>query len=243
MQRCDYKKTKEILFQENNLSYYILGAFITDGNVHQDKSRTNSFKCSLSSKDKDWLQIINLSIGNDGRLRQDKPITKNSYGLWIYNKDIYDWLVSHNCVPNKSISAKLPHIPENCFKDFLRGCIDGDGCISRAHYKGSKNGKTYEQITVYLCGASIDLLLPISHILNGLGFEHSFITIKPTSHKMDDRIIIGKNIQYRIQFCGYKKCVPFLKWLYDTQTISMPRKKKLAEEIISHYENGGSSRI
>lgn len=231
MQRCTYAKTKEVLLNEDALSYYLLGAFVTDGNVMQDKSRTNSFKCHICSKDKDWLELIQNFIGNEGKLRQDKPITKNSYSLWIYNKDIYDWLVSHECIPNKSISVKLPNIPDLYFKDFLRGCMDGDGCISKCKYKSSKNGRYYEQIATYLCGASFDLLKPISEKLNIMGFKHSFVNINPKNKKINNKIISINHTQYRILFSGYKRAAPFLKWVYDS-SVSMPRKYNLAQSII-----------
>src|SRR5690349_14227921 len=138
-----YAKTKQILNAENQLSYYLLGAFITDGNVHKDKSRTNSFKCSLHSKDKEWLDSINHILDQEGKIR----VGKTCHSLWFYNQDIYQWLISHNCTPNKSLTVQLPNVPNIYFRDFVRGCLDGDGCITRGNYKGN-NGKTYEQTTV-----------------------------------------------------------------------------------------------
>lgn len=228
LERCTYTKTKEILFAENELSYYLLGAFITDGNVIQDKSRTNSFKISLASKDKDWLELIRKELGGEGNLRETK---NNQYELRLYGKQIYDWLVQHSCTPKKSLSVKMPDVPAQYLKDFLRGCMDGDGSISITRYKATKNKKIYKTISTYLCGSSYDFILAISHKLNELGFIHNLLTIKPVDGNINGQIINSKNKHYRIQFSGYKRGLPYLTWLYLDSKISMPRKQKLFKEI------------
>lgn len=228
-----YSKTKEILSAENELSYYLLGAFITDGNIIQDKSRTNSFKSTLYSKDKDWLELINTRINNEGKLRLHNK--NNLYGLWFYNKFVYDWLITHNCIPNKSLTIQFPDIPEEYLKHFLRGCFDGDGCISKCNYKATKNKKIYEQITVYLCSANKEFLLKISEKLELLEFKFGFVTIPPKPNYIGSHLITSKNNMYRIQIGGHKKCAKFLHWLYQPNLLSMPRKRDLAMNIIEKY--------
>jgi intein/homing endonuclease len=129
----------------------------------------------------------------------------------------------------------MPKIPHEYLKDFIRGCIDGDGSICRSNYKASTNGKIYEQTTVSLVSASKSFITSMSEELSVLGFNHSFVIIKPTSRKMKNRIIVSKNELYRIQMSGHKKCVKFLSWLYDDNCLSLPRKNKLASDIIQTY--------
>jgi hypothetical protein len=234
-----YSQTLEKLNKHDNLSFYILGSFITDGNVHKDKSRKGSFKSSLSSKDEDWLLSINNSLGNEGKLRKDKSGNKNMYSLWFYNKEIFDWLVFHDCVPNKSLIVKLPNIPDEYFSSFMLGCIDGDGCICRSKYLCKSNKKYYEQTSISLCGASPNFMLPLSEKLTNLGFEHSFLKINNKNGKIKDQIILAKHPIYRIQFSGHKKATNFLKWLYSTSNFlpKLNRKFELAESIINDYSS------
>lgn len=96
---------------------------------------------------------------------------------------------------------------------------------------------------MYLCGASLSFITSISEKLNNLKFIHSFIRIKPKNCIINGRIIVAKNTMYRLQIGGYKKCVKFLDWLYDGNSISMPRKMALSKDIIFHYKNGGTSRL
>jgi len=231
LQRCTYENTKKVLNNEDALSYYLLGAFITDGNLIQDKSRTNSFKISLCSKDIDWLELIQKELGGDGNIRDT---CNNSSTLFLYGKDIYNWFVEHKCCPKKSLTQELPDIPDIHFNDFLKGCIDGDGSIYRSQYK-AHNNKTYEQTTVYLCGASENFLLTISDKLNDINFKHSVIQQKPKNKVINGRVVYSKHNMYKIQFSGHKKCVKFLHWLYSSDTISMPRKKLIAESILQDY--------
>jgi len=69
----------EAFYNENELSYYLLGAFITDGCVHQNRRVV-----SINSKDYDWLFDINQLISNDNLIK-----IRNSYPtLIVYNMEI-----------------------------------------------------------------------------------------------------------------------------------------------------------
>lgn len=233
LQRCTYKNTKKVLNNEDALSYYLLGAFITDGNICQDKSRTNSYKISLCSKDLDWLELIQNSLGGDGTIRKNH---KSAFTLWLYGKDIYDWFISNNCGPNKSLTQELPSVPDIYLQDFLRGCMDGDGCISLSKYKSSKNKKLYTQLTTYLCTGSEQFANQLSNKLYELIFLHSLIRIKNKPRIINGRKIVSNNYMYRLQFSGFKRGIPFLKWIYDNEMIAMPRKKQIAQNILQHYK-------
>lgn len=39
-------------------------------------------------------------------------------------------LISHGCVPNKSLILKPPKIDNELINHFIRGYFDGDGCVS-----------------------------------------------------------------------------------------------------------------
>lgn len=113
-----YNTNHLILLNEDDISYYLLGAYITDGNVEKKK---NSY-----SKDFDWIESIK------NILSPDRPIyskLNKLFTLKISDIKTYNWLLSKGCIANKSISVKFPNVPENYIPDFIRGCIDGDGCI------------------------------------------------------------------------------------------------------------------
>ena len=235
MKQSDYKEIIKQLEKESNFAYYFLGAFVTDGHMYNSSKRTYVYQSILTSKDKDWLEIINRQINNNGYITNSNR--DNCSYLKFYGKHVYDWLYNHGCTPRKSLDLKIPNIPSIYMKDFIRGCIDGDGSISIADYQATKNQKTYKQLSVYLCGASCDFIKSISNILNELNFEHSFVTPKLKSSKIGNRIIVAKNPIYRLQFSGFKRGVKLLEWLYDNNELAMLRKKQLAKQAIDYYHN------
>lgn len=221
-----YSKILEVLNAKSSLAYYLLGAFCTDGNICIDIS-TNAAKCSLSSNDDDWLHLIHNAIGNDGAVRKRKD---GRHELWLYNKEVYNWFNENGCTPAKSLNLSCPIIPEQYLPDFLRGCIDGDGSIVISSYL--KNGKRYPKITCYLCGSSLSFLKDIEQILINKGIKSSFVYKK---NSPNDKIKY-KHPHYRV-FMNDSKARAFLNWIYyPGNPLSMPRKQKLAIDILKKFE-------
>ena len=119
-----YDYNLSVLYNEDDISFYLLGAFITDGCVY--KNNGNTYACQLSSCDKDWLETIKKILGKNLNIHQFK---ENYWGIRITRNEIAQWFIKHGCIPQKTYSITLPQIPEKFFSDFLRGCIDGDGSI------------------------------------------------------------------------------------------------------------------
>lgn len=118
------KYNLQTFYNEDNISYYLLGAFMSDGCVYKRKNRPNSKIVTLTSKDKDWLELINNIIC------PDKPILKhgkNCYRLMYMSSDLGTWLESKGCSSAKSLTLQFPNIPSKYLSDFIRGCWDGDG--------------------------------------------------------------------------------------------------------------------
>src|SRR5690606_2234409 len=90
------------------------------------KKRNKSF--SITSQDKDWLEAIKQIIESEHPI---KPHGENCYELYIGSFRIAEWFIKWNCIPCKSKTLELSaDIPDQYFKDFVRGVFDGDGCIT-----------------------------------------------------------------------------------------------------------------
>jgi intein/homing endonuclease len=229
-----YDKTIEVLNQESDLAYYLLGAFITDGNVYDDPSRTNTRKSCISSAEFEWLQEINSHLNNEGKLHEkhhDGVVVH--FTLSFHNSEIYYWLVKHECVENKSLIVKMPQIPEKHLADFVRGCIDGDGTITSCQYSKIKNEKTYyyTQNLSYICSASYDFLFVLREQLSKLGMNGSLFRVNQKPSLIRGKEIIPRNPLYRLSFSG-KSALKFVSWAYyEGHKISLPRKKLLAIKL------------
>src|SRR5260221_1650532 len=120
--RHKYNYNEDIFYNNDDISYYLLGVFMTDGCVSKNR-------LSLSSKDTDWLESIKNLICKDLSLIKASKVNDN-YAIFILNKNITKWFIKNNCVERKSAILEFPpNIPEKYIPDFLRGVIDGDGSI------------------------------------------------------------------------------------------------------------------
>lgn len=227
-----YIETKKVLFSENALSYYLLGVFITDGNVYKRKNKLHTTQCEISSKDKDWLLLIQTSLGNEPILKKKG---KNHFVLMFYNEEIYDWLLSKGCVQNKSLTVKMPQIPIYYLRDFVRGCMDGDGSLSISKYKQYKKDKIYERVkkTAYLCGSSYDFLIDLKKQLDDIGLSGSLHEVKKQPSYINNILVQQKHPHYRLCF-NDGGAVKYIRWVYHTNNeLSLPRKLSKAQEILS----------
>lgn len=225
-----YKYDFSIL-EDNEKFYYLLGAILTDGSVSINKKRTSSVKLSLSSKDLDWLIIIRNLI-NGGHIN----CYRNCYTLNITNSKFIKKFFNHGLYENKSLNLKCPVIPKENYKDFLRGCIDGDGSISVFLSKEKWRCNTS------LCSASFDFINGIREILIDCGFNVKINSQLPKNHLVNGRIVASKNPLYRLSF-SMKKACNFISMLNYNNDLSMPRKKEIALSIINHYNNKSVTKI
>lgn len=216
-----YNYNLDVFREESEVSYYLLGAFMTDGCV---KVYPNRKYVTLSSKDFDWLEIIKEIICPQLPIKPHG----NCGILQFSSTEMANILITKGCINNKSITLKFPIVPEKYLPDFIRGCIDGDGCISQSSYTRKKNGITYIHNICYLCSSAELFIKEFYNIFNTQEIKCS---LKLQSDK-------GKKIKYlhphyRVNFTN-SNAKKFLRKIYfPNHIVSMPRKKILAEKIIN----------
>lgn len=223
-----YKYNYEVFTNENELSYYLLGVFLTDGCMKKDKA-------SLSSADEEWLKTIRDLIC------PNKPLEKEPSKCWRLNISdfrIRKWLLNNGCIPRKSLTLQFPNVPKKYLPDFLRGCIDGDGTIAYKQYFRKTNGKSFYAIHWTLTSASHDFIKSLSEILKTKKIKHNIQKRIPGTIKnsiIDGREIQHKNIYYNISG-SHKAALCFLQWTYyPNHALSLLRKKELSDSINIHY--------
>lgn len=222
-----YSHNIQAFTNEDAISYYLLGAYITDGCVSRNGV---SLATEIKSKDEDWLRSIGDVISPQSPIVKVK--NSNCYRLRVADKKIATWLVEHECVPNKSLKVKMPQIPVEYLPDFVRGCIDGDGSISSYTRNNGTSQKRYATQSCYIVSASKHFIVDLHEQLKQCGL-HSTTKIKRTKGKTtilnDGQKIIGKHDQYIIQFTG-KYCLSVLQYCYYPEAkLFMARKKKRAQ--------------
>lgn len=227
---------------EDAVSFYLLGAYMTDGSVIKWLENKNTmnfiYKNVISSKDKDWIENIRDIIC------PNKPISKKKHSnCWVFSSNemnCSNWLMSYGCVPKKSLILRLfKTIPKKYHRDFVRGVIDGDGNIFAKQYirKNRPPGQLITIKCVSITSASSGFIDDICKMIP----KNIFYT-KPT-HKPSTgglyvspvtgiaRRITGKVPMHDIRFQG-NSANQIIKWLYYDGCISMNRKRINAENLL-----------
>lgn len=222
-----YNYDFSVFYKEDQLSYYLLGVFMTDGCVY--KTGTNRYACQISSKDMDWLNDIKNKIGNNLQLYK---FGENYYGIRIIRNELAQWLIGKGCVPRKTLTIKMPNIPQQYIPDFLRGCIDGDGSIGTYTYEGHGTSRK-----CYLISASEQLLIEIQNYLKDQNIKSTIIEKK----QKEPVIVNGKSIiQKHKCYALTTQAINTYKLLkliyYPNHILSLNRKNQKAQEIINFYE-------
>ncbi len=128
-------------FKWNTKLAYAVGLLVTDGNLSNDGRHF-----SLRSSDKDQLKTFKrcLNVNNKIITTINSGYSKKTcYRIQCGNVGFYNWLMDIGLMPNKSLIIEDIRIPDKFFPDFLRGHLDGDGCVYQYQdkynvYKGKR---------------------------------------------------------------------------------------------------------
>lgn len=105
---------------------YAIGLIASDGCLSRDGRHI-----SLVSKDVDLLKTfknclgLSVTIGNVSSSTSDHKYSRVQFG----NVSLYRFLIDIGLTPAKSKTIGALDVPDELFRDFLRGYFDGDGSI------------------------------------------------------------------------------------------------------------------
>lgn len=115
---------KELRLTGSNL-WYVVGIITTDGCLSGDRRHID-----ITSKDYQLLGTIKSVASLTNKIAdKNNGRGQKSYRIAIGNRKFYDFLLSIGLMPKKSLILGSIDVPPRYFVDFLRGVIDGDGCI------------------------------------------------------------------------------------------------------------------
>ena len=125
---------------------YWLGFLYADWNVNKNN---NQIRVNLSAKDKDHIEKYNNFLKNVNSIRDYIVKTNgkeyNICDVTVCDKHFKERLIELGCIPQKSLKLIFPNLnifkQQNLVYDFIRGYIDGDGCITY-----SRNGRLQIEI-------------------------------------------------------------------------------------------------
>ena len=131
----DFNKNYFKEIDTNNKAYW-LGFIYADGYIVL-RSRNGELGIELDDKDTYILEHFNNELGGVHKINHKTKnknfngynYTTNTSVIRIYSLSICRDLISLNVVPNKTNEICYPKCNKEFFFHFLRGFMDGDGCI------------------------------------------------------------------------------------------------------------------
>lgn len=118
----------------NKLSCYWAGFISADGCISIRPNGKDKFlTINLQEKDKIHLEnFIKHILGKNVNIIKRKVKNKYTYySVLLYNNKITNDLQNNFYIyPRKTLNLKLPPVPDKYIIDYIRGYVDGDGCIT-----------------------------------------------------------------------------------------------------------------
>jgi len=222
-----FERKYEILpevFEEGELKYYFIGLISADGSIVSFKNE-NAVELCLNKVEAGILEALRDRISPERPIHL-KPHKKNSKSdamrFKISGKEIVDMLSLYMPTQLKSINLTFPeNIPDEYFRHYLRGYIDGDGTIGVARNQQTVNGKLKKYFVTRL------RILGTEAFLAGLvKTVHRTLRIPPV--KVDRK---GEENVYVIQYSGRSAdCI--LAHVYLDAELFIERKYRVWRYIV-----------
>lgn len=190
---------------------YILGMICADGNVIDSPKRLT---ITLHRKDNYMLENINQL------LESKRPIYKRESkcnDLVLTCGEIVDDLNKLGVMSKKSLVLEWLKVPDEYLKDFVRGYIDGDGCVCT--YIRHRYSKDELVLEVSVLGTENFLNGMSSSVSNAIGIKAMKV------HK-----VTSSNIHV-MKWSG-STAKKLLQWIYSDSQLHLTRKRKVFEDYL-----------
>ncbi len=206
-------KTEKIAW--NSSLAYAIGLITTDGCL---SSRNGHF--DLTSNDIQLLNTFKKCLGISNRITpkvSGYTGKKSSYRIQFGNVILYKWLLNIGLMPNKTHRIGSLKVPHRYFFDFLRGHLDGDGCIRKFQDPIYPNS---QRLYTIFHSASLGHIKWLQHKINFLLGIHGFL--ERTTR------------EYRLTFAK-KESSKLLPKIYSNPKVPcLKRKYKIAKSVLEN---------
>lgn len=199
-------------FNEDSEQYwYFLGLISSDGYISD-----NTIELCLNKKDEHILIKLRDLICPDKSI-YDKPSTR-SKKFTIHSKTIAKKLkeVLGMVSNKKSKEIAFPNVSDNMLRHYIRGVIDGDGCIDTT--KAYRDDKIYIGPRLRILGNRTYLLDMLERIRNVVPNNTKAVSKKG-----------AENVWY-ITY-NFSTAKNILTWCYEDNNICLYRKNKKFKEV------------
>jgi len=201
---------------------YILGYICADGSMERSHS-IRGWYIRIGSTEKDRVMAIKKAMRSQHKInvRQRPGHHKTYYLLRIGNKTLYTSLERYGIKPRKSLTIRCPQVPREYIGDFVRGYLDGDGCVHIEKGIGLKGQKIIKRIAViFTCGSKMFL-----EDLNGMLQEIG----------LPKKEVYRNGRAYKLRY-GSNNCVDMFALLYGSNIEPDLRMKRKYETFKKYFK-------
>jgi hypothetical protein len=163
-----YKVNEDFFKTWSRVMAYVLGYWYADGSLENAVSLRGKY-IRVTSIDEGTILKIKRWLGSEHTIVVLEPTEahpgKTRYFLRIGSHVLYNDLEKLGLYPNKSLTVQFPQIPEKYLKDFVRGYLDGDGCVYLETKKGIIQEKIVKRLVTIFTSGSFDFLVVLCETL------------------------------------------------------------------------------
>lgn len=200
---------------------YAVGLLVTDGCLSNDGRHI-----TMRSSETEQLQNFKKCL----KLNNKIGFTDRRGGLRVQFGDIqfYNWLIKIGLSPAKSYTIGEIDVPDKFFRDYFRGCLDGDGSICAYQDNYNKyRGRQYstQRLFIRIVSASRRHIVWLQKKVKCIiGLSGTIIKNQP---KDKNRVSI-----WELKFAKYDS-LKIIDWIYYKSNIPcLERKRTIAKNAI-----------
>lgn len=188
---------------------YFLGLLYADGCVSK---KGYSTVLSLHKKDEGLVKQLSILIYNEEHVNYHE----DSCCLEIYSKYMNETLTKHGCEPLKTFTIRFPTwLDDNLIPHFIRGYLDGDGCISAE-----------DRFAINFTSNAM-FIRDLHDILESkFNITSNIYSIGPNKNVLTKQLLINSNANK----------LNFLNLIYKDANIYMERKYQKYQYILNNLE-------
>lgn len=197
---------------------YLLGFLYADGYLASD----GRMGCRLKIDDIEIIKLIQKYICPNSPIEYSNNQNfkrKPQCSIRWKSEQMYQRLLNLDfCVDKTHTDSKVfQYIPESFKKDFIRGFLDGDGCLVCSSNKDSN----WRKISVCWTNGTSEVLKGIFNYFKDI----------------EGGIIRDHSTYFTLRYDRIKSVQKIVKHIYKNANLFLSRKKIIADNIINYYSN------
>ena len=191
---------------------YAVGLITTDGCLSRDGRHL-----TMTSKDTDLLETVRRCLDIRARITlstNPRPCYRVQWSDGVF----YQRLTEIGLMPAKSLRLGPLRVPDEWMRDFLRGCIDGDGSIIT--YVDRYN--TFKKSTYVYTRVYLSLVSASPRFVEWL--RDALRRVVGVSGETSVRRLEGRNDLWRLRYAK-REALQLLRWMYYSSDVPCLRRK------------------